>query len=602
MRAWLLLLALSLGLTYAYLYPGSQALLTGDTARVMSDDTDPADLPYTYDQTLRTWAEHPSRFLYGSVYIDGRDPERGLPLWMSFGERFSVITLGQFVPLEQLSTAVVALALLANAAAFFALTRTLGWSTWIGLALSLAWAFNPFTRARAQVHPAMAAIYHLPLIFLALTLIARGRDRRSLGLAALALLGAGCVNHYFLITTFFLSPLFLVFLFTNANGERTRVFKRLALAAVPLVVLLGFALSHPVPPDARVSMLEAVPRTGDAPDGHVHPFLTAFAADPRDFLTGDLALPPGPSDWNPAKNAFARAVLANTNFGNAHEHTNGIRWLLLALAVVALATAGQTSREDRRARWLYAGFGAFCFWLTLPPIAEAPELSPSYWLWSLVPQIRVPSRAGIGVHFAVLMLAGLWLAAPVTRAWLARVHKVLLLPGVLATAIVLEYVPFYPEMPLASMRPAWAELSRTQTSARSPAQAAIPGACRGLFFPFVNNEALSVLFYQNLQRLRGSDCMALNALTDPVMLERLTRLFPPDLGYLNQLDKNFAASAQLKQLARCVPLTFIAFDPHVPVAWSARLCDELGWQAAPEGLCLNRGPAAVTPRSVRECL
>lgn len=199
------------GLDYAYLYPGSEALFSQRTDEVMSDDTDGAPLPYAYDAIIQAFKKSPSRLFYGTVYVDFPNPEHGSAFWMPWNERWIMLATAPLFPLEQLSTAIVFVLLLLNALAMYALCRYLKWNRSVSAGLALAWAFCAFTRARAKVHMSMAGTYHMPLVFLGLYLCTRGKTWRSVAAAAAAFLLAATVIHYFLVTMLFLSPLFLLF-------------------------------------------------------------------------------------------------------------------------------------------------------------------------------------------------------------------------------------------------------------------------------------------------------------------------------------------------------------------------------------------------------
>ncbi|MEK7356277.1 MAG: hypothetical protein AAB250_07495, partial [Bdellovibrionota bacterium] len=185
-----------ISLTYFYLYPGSQAIVDGRIDTMISDGTDPAPLPYAYDQMVQTWHEKPHRLFFGAVHIDAADPQYGANFWFPWNERLAVILGSYFFPIEQLYGVMLFGLLLMNALCMYLLGRYLGWARTISFGLALAWGFSCYTRARAKVHGSLAGIYHLPLIFLGLYLVVRGRSKRSLALAALALLGAATVAHY----------------------------------------------------------------------------------------------------------------------------------------------------------------------------------------------------------------------------------------------------------------------------------------------------------------------------------------------------------------------------------------------------------------------
>lgn len=589
---WLGVTLLLIGLGYAYLYPGSAALFEGRTDVVMSDDTDASGMPHVYDKVRQIWLEHPSWLLYGSLYLTDLDPSGGLSYWMPWCERILALLLSPFFVLEQLTTAVSFALMLLSGLSMFALARYLRWPYALAVGLAIAWAFCPFNLARAKVHVAMTALFHLPLIFLALFKLARERTWRSVAIAAVLLLLATTTVHYFLITTLFLSPGFLVFfgLQPEVRAAGRKAWGRLALAVAPALAFLALSFAFPLPPAADHE--HAYPRTGETRDGSLHPFLTIFAARPIDYLGGDIALRNVPTDSNPLRELVNGSILGNLEGGNSHERTNGIRWSILALAVLALFTARRS--PQRREIWFFGAFGIFAFWLASSPDFPIGGLGPSGWLYHLVSQIRVPSRAGLNVHFACLMLAGFWIAARQPRAWILAAFPVLM---------VLDYPPLVQAMPMSQMRPAYEELKREH------------GACGvGMYFPFVDSWHLEVLYYHFIQRTRGSDCGLLNGMQSPAHTMPLVERFPPSMDYLATLDVNaskrgpagldnrYLATAQLRRLAECVPLSFIAFDEHVPQAWRNETCASLGWKMNADLTCVSPRKGQPLAKLPHTCL
>lgn len=581
-----------LGLSYAYLYPGSEALLEGRTDIVMSDDTDPANLPYFYDQILKIRNESPSDLLYGAVYLRAGDPERGLPYWMSWNERLAVLIGSPFTPIEQLPTFVVMLFIILSGLAMYILARSWNWGFCISMGLSLSWAFCAYTRARAKVHNAFTGTYHLPLIFVALTLIASQRNRRSLVAAALCLLTASTVSYYYILSTLFLSPLFLLFLLADRNwrSEWKIIFSRLTLAVLPSLLFLGLSFTFALAPGSRIQRAEALPKTGEAPGWDVHPFLDWYAARPGDYLSGDLSLESRGADWNPLRQMVNESILSDLGYGNAHERTNGIRWIILFFAALAIASCAlphfREKFEPRERAFIlfFSIFLAAAFWLSLSPKMFSPWLSPAYWLHSVFSQVRVPSRAGIVVHFCSLILAGLLLNALARRSsrgtWLIALFPVL---------VIADYPPVG-EMPMAKMREAYTNLQRSS------------GACEvGLYFPYIHPEYTSVAFYHFQQKLRGSDCQYLNGLLSPQRSQWLWQRFPATPEFVKSLPTNLTARIQLLKVARCVPLNFIVFAPAVPQDWAADVCRELGWALSPDGSCVAQKKNRQLQRYPDEC-
>lgn len=584
---WTFALLVFVGLTYAYLYPGSRALVEGRHDIVLSDDTDMAPLPQMYANILSTWKAHPSWLFYGTVYSENVNPQTGTNYWMSWNERWLTVWLSPFIPLEQLSTGIAFVILILNALLFLMMARYFRWPWPLAFGLAIAFAFCPFVRARAKVHMDMAAIYHLPAIFLALGLIVRGRSCRSLAAAAALLLLACSVIHYFLVTSIFLSPFFLAYLFVNRTASPHDVksrFWRLGLASLPAFLFLLFNYTHMLPSSARMSAKQAVPHSVPTNMG-LHPFLSVYAAHPIDYLGGDIALHNSATDWNPLREKINEQILTHLGHGNSHERTNGIRWSLLVLALVALIVG-----RRRLEPWYFFIFGLFCFCLSLSP--QSLGYGPSAWLYDLVPQIRVPSRAGICVHFAVLMLVGFWL----TEVWNKKSSRrwgrwaICLLP----LLMVAEDPPLVQGMPMSPVRPAFAEL---QPSA---------GPCGvGLYVPFVNDDVMPAIYYHFQQRLRGSDCTYLNAFNGfSPEASALLRVLPPTPEFIHDITRNLIVKDQLLHLARCTPLSWMVFDESLPQDWAERTCHDLGWHVATSDprLCLSPLKGAPMVNSPSQCL
>ena len=583
-RAWTIrvaTLSLFVLLTTIYLAPGPAALWAGRTDTVMSDDTDPSALPHAYDALLRAFDQDWTNVFYGAVVIDQGHPDHDTTTWFPWVERVIVIVARHLVPIEQMSTLVVMVLMTATALSFFGLARAWGWSYPLALGLAMAWAFCPFERARAQVHTAMTGTYHLPLIFLGLHLVARRRDRRSVAWAALCFVAACTTLQYLIIVAAALSPFYALYLWlASARGTRRRTFARALVAALPAVLFLGWSLKFPVPARANLGVTAIFPQTGRAPAGELHPFLSVYAARPLDFLGGDIALTHPAGEWLAPRAWIDDHTLKTLGNGNVHERTNGIRWSLLVLALCGLIFA---RGPDRRLTWLFAGFAASCFWLSLAPDQPFADWGPSGWLWRIIPQVRVPSRAGIGAHFGVLMMVGFGLgraAGSRARRWLARALPLL---------VLLEYPPLTTPLSMAPVRPVYSHLVKDQRCAT------------GLFFPFVNDDLYPVIYYHFKQRLRGTGCTVINAYTEPDEARSLYQRFPTSNEYLARLESDPAAEAEVVKLARCVPLGWIAFDPMTPPAWRERTCAKLGWRLFEDLSCVD--PAPVTPlmRSPRVC-
>jgi len=580
-------------LAYAYLYPGSQALIDQRTDTVMSDDTDPATLPYQYGNLIKVWEEHPSRLFLGTVYYEGHDPEFGMAYWMPWCERWIVLFWSNFFPVEQLSTALIFTLMLLNGLCMYGLARYLDWNISVSSGLALAWAFCAYTRARAKVHGAMVGIYHLPLLFLGLFLVTRGKGRKSLLGAAACFLGAVTAATYYIMNSLFLAPFFLLFLVFQPEARQNpkRVSARLAVALLPAMLFLAFNYFKTIPSDARMSTAQSYPQGGEIADGSTHPYLYYYAAHPIDYLGGDISLHNIPDDPSPARQWINEKIIDSIRGtpSNTHERTNGIRWSLLIIAAAALVFLALGRFKDDKITKnnliFFTLFALFTFWLSLSPDVPFKSMGPSLWLQSLVHQMRVPSRAGINVNFAVLMIVGFFLAGKI------RWRKLVYLPGVFPLLMVAGYPPLVQNMPMAPIRPPYTELLRDK------------GECgAGMYFPFVSFYQAGNIEYILLQRMRGSDCKILNAMMNVNRVKFLLQRFPPAYDYLRQLDHDQTRTAEtLERYARCVPLTWLIFDGATPQQWREDLCHRLGWTLYPDLTCVSPNKGQPLQRYPDDC-
>ena len=564
-------------LTYGYLYPGSKLLFEGNPSQVMSDDTDPVTTPFYYAALIRAYAERPADLLYGAVVLDRGHPTHGLATWVSWFERWFVVFANPWMPVEQISTAFVFCILMMTALGMYAWARALRWPEPVAIAAAIAWAFNPYTRLRAQVHFALAGLYHLPLIFLGLELIARRRGYRSLVIAAGCFLLACTTFSYLIVVAAALTPFYFAYLYARGTSGFRVGAGRLIVAGLPAVLFLLWNVARPIPPSAGLTRAEAFPKTGEVTgDEAYHGFLKLHAARPLDYLGSDVGLP-GPSpEWVWPKRWINAHTLDSIGGGHPNERSNGIRWVFILIAAVALLRA---RGPERRVIWMFAAFAFFCFWLSLPPNRPFTGAGPSGWLWKLVPQVRVPSRAGIGVHFGILAMVGFFTSA--RRAGWGRL-LILALP-VLA---VLEYPPFTGNISVAAIRPALTHLARG-------------GHCgTGILYPpSINEEFEAQRYYYFQQRLRGMDCHFLNALGEPAPAADLRRRFPRrPVG-----DDADADEDQVIRLARCLPLDWIVFDELVTEARRTSICTKLGWSSVDRFSCVNPALPAGTTRPPQTC-
>lgn len=374
------------------------------------------------------------------------------------------------------------------------------------------------------------------------------------------------------------------------RSEWKAISRRLLIAVTPLVIFLGFNFEYPVPPGANLTAAESI-NIPVAKPNEPHPFsgfLNTFYAHPIDYLAGDISLHESPSDLNPLRAIVNEDVLQNIGNGNSHERTNGIRWSIIVLSLFAMYTFARGRfrqvPEVQRNILFFSIFALFTFWLSLSPNFPIENWGASYFLFWLMPKIRVASRSGINVHFALLMITGFYLSTEFK--W----RKYLLLPGVFALLMIVDYFPSQ-DMPMAPMRSAYKLLQRDK------------GPCgTGMAFPFTSGLLGTSIDYANSQRLRGSDCPWLNRMGDSERIRWLTMQFPPAQEFMDQLTKSSQTSDKLVTLAKCVPLNWIIFHEATPRAWAAGVCSQLGWLFNEDMSCIAPDKSRSLKNPPERCL
>src|SRR5262245_13260037 len=204
-------------------------------------------------------------------------------------------------------------------------------------------------------------------------------------------------------------PLLVWFFLRDLDrGERWRGLLRLAIAAAPAILFLGWNLVATTPPELRAKKAVYKPPILDN-------WVYEFGARPSDYVVGDIAEDPERvRDWNPLRRKVSAWAQKNVAPSNPHERSNGIRWTLL-LGFVAVAAALAAPRARRRLPALlrheavfYVVFTICAFLMSLPPsdIHLETNLGPARYVHALFPHFRVPCRYGVFVHFGVLATVG----------------------------------------------------------------------------------------------------------------------------------------------------------------------------------------------------
>lgn len=614
-----------LALTFCYIYPGSLYMLQGREDITLSDDTDPSTVPFGYQGLINTFKENPSYFFYGAVLLEKQALEGAEAVWFPWVERWGVILLSPFLPVEQINAGIIFLIMFFSGFMMYMLARYLHWKPTIALALAVAWAFTPYTRARAKVHGMLAGTFHVPAIFLGLFLIARGKTWKSVALGAGLFLISAMTAHYYVVVSAFWAPMFLIFFYSQEKvlEDWKRATVRLVSALAPAALFLAFNLTVTSPSDVPLAK-DAIPQSGKTSTGEIHPFLKYFSARAVDFISGDIAA--GPKDPNPIRGAINSHILGNLDNSNPHERSNGIRWIILFLAAACVyymfSKPQLFSKQQLRYIWFFAAFGLVTMWSAMSPNFPAEGMGLSVLVNKFVSQIRVPSRAGIFLNFSCIMLAGLMLHVAsgvvqkknLTRKdkkkkekksaqssedkraqkeavnTLPRFFKWMCIPWVLFAIAVLELPPFLQNPATSKVRPAYT------------AMAGNPDCGAGMHFPYTSPSFAMAPHYHFIQRMRKSQCRILNQSFDPensnAMLRRFA--FHPQLFQLMQ-EKPEQLANSLVSFARCLPMTWIVFDEKIPDGFIQNVCRKLNWKIHPEKSCTSENLATPMAKQPKEC-
>ena len=562
-------------LAWFYLLPASRELLAGNASSFLSNGTDTLTTPAQMDMLIRAFHERPSLLFYGAVHTAQLDPPHGVGLWFPWIDRILILSGSRVLPVAALPTFYGWALMVLNGLAFHAFARFEGWKKPLCFALSIAFTFNPYVRTRLAVHPALAAIYFLPLVFLAIRLIQRKRGAWSLIVAAVSLIAALTTAHYYWMILIALLP-FLIFICLWRQKEWKLLLGRAALASIPALLFLGWNALVPLPSDlrARAAVQSPPPRPY---------FLVQFAARPIDYLAGDLMM--GTRDLNPLRAEIGRNILAHLDTSNPWERTNGIRWslllLFLGITVIYARSGSRQKAFDLETRIRLGGFLLFtfgAFWISLSPRSLAPGghgIGPSLWVHWLLPNLRVPSRFGPAVHFGVLLIAGTGLDL-----WLRRNRAPALL-WLLPALMVLDYAPLEP-MPMRALLPNLSPIEEGRVSHCGV----------GLFLPTLSGVEIGpdgeVETYSWFQKLRGTSCALLGGAASTDSNAALRAEFA-------QVPGNLADEKHLMRFIDCAQISWIGLSSKTQPADRSRLCQEIGFEIVAPDLCRSTMPRQLNP-------
>lgn len=568
----ILVAGLFLGVSYATLWPGSELIFQGDARQILGDGTDTTASAYTHSQTLQSFHEDPRSYFYGAVPSSRWNAPEGELIWINGAERWFLVLAEPWVPLEQLNPFWAFTLIVITGLSFYLMGRVWGWPVPVALGLSLAWAVSPYMRARAKVHMGFLATYHLPLIFAALFILAKGRGWRSVAGAALLLWFASGVPQYYIIVTALVSPFLIGIYFVLCSQPWPVALRRIVIAAVPAVLSLVLTLVFPGPSEYLGNRGSAFGSTGESATWP-HPFLETFASRPLDFFTGDTGI--STADINPLKTWLNEKNFEWFPYGNSHERTNGIRWVLWLAFVVALIAYGGRIRYSRNMVFasssektligLFVALGIWALLLSFPPSYYGSLYGPSALFSKLIPQFRVSNRSGLWVHFAVLMVVGIFLAAlacggssRMSLRWGLWIFPVLM---------ILEFPPFWNAMPVSTLperNPQLQGLSMEQCG-------------RGMSFPYLSPNAGMMEYYSFLSRLRGSGCAIVNANGNSAKDTRLVERFGLHNLTIRRLQSEDASLVQdLIDWVKCADLAWVEFDARLSPVWAQNVCTQVG--------------------------
>jgi hypothetical protein len=562
---------------------------------MLGDGTDSVTNPWQYRLVVDLFKSRPQDLLFGAVYSDQMGAPEGAAHFIPFIERIFTLLFAPFMRTDLMPTAMVWGLMVLSGLCFHTYGRALGWPRPVAFALAIAWAFCPFTRARALVHIAFVGTYWAPLLFLAVHLLARppGRlsPRGATSAAAAMMLFAVFAAHYFVVLAAIMAPVLLVYYFVVLPRSASRIASvgRLVVAAIPAVLFVVWSLAMPVP-SYGARALTGVVATRSETDA----FLKNYGAHPIDYVLGDIKL--GDRDVIPLRTKLTREARVEVP-DNRHERANGIRWSILA-ACAALGIALVAPRLRRRFSGDERKLGAFAFLLAAIAFlfALSPQglriydvdLGPVQLIAKVLPRFRVPNRMGTLVHFAALLGAGVFFARVLRKRYVGRglptVAAALALPAVM----VLDYAPLHDVV----LTPVVAQ--RTDLEAAAVAQGGTCGS--GITVPYVTWGFHDEDYYKAYTSLRGTSCKILHS----AYLTREDEALRIALGKPVTTDDD---RRRAERLARCGGASWVLFRLDASEDLKRAFCTEMGWTFVASDA--YRAPASAPlpqPRSLRECL
>lgn len=580
-------------LAYAVLWPASRNwFFHGPETQTIGDGSDLRGLAWQNRIILRTLFEHPSRLFYGAIYTDLRDAPTGGALWTTWIERVIVPPLYLVANDASMGAAMAFVLMLMNAGAALFFARSLGFPKIVQLLFCLVFAINPYTRARAAVHTVLVGTYVFPLVFGALERLTRidPRDarnvRKTVTTAAIAFFLAAMAAHYYVIVLIVCSPVLVLYFFARLRssyeprGFYARRTGYALLAAIPAFALLAWSYKVPLPREATIGAPISVYPEADRKRNLM--YLHDVGAHPIDYVGNDVKF--GDLDVIPKRAEITRWIRTHMDSSHPQERSNGIRWSVLAAALVAIAigfwSRPGTAQEKRgrQLRVLALVLAAYAFLFSLSPrglVMYGEEYGPSLFANEIIPNFRVPSRFGPLVLLATLMLVGEFISHLVRRERRDAVQAIgWALASVTLVGSVVEYIP-RSSMQMATLRPALTELVRPD------------GTCgMGMFVPFATFD------YWAYEETRGTRC-ALVYPTDETRATKLQRRYGGDLSSPANADR-------FLELVKCMGMDWLSFRGSVSPGARDAICTQLGWEHTGPLTCRSPSIAPVK-RTLEQC-
>jgi hypothetical protein len=474
---------------------------------------------------------------------------------------------------------IVVVYMVLNGTSMYFLGKILKINRVIAFGMGVAWAFCAYTRARAKVHMGLVGIFHLPLVFIGLYLIYKKKDLKSFFFATICFFIASTMSFYYVVTLVFLAPFFVGFAYISSENKSTLFngTKRLMIALLPAITWLLLSVTHPVP-KVFISDKSPFPNTGQPPVGYIyHPFLDWFGSHPIDFFTGDVGN--GIQDNNPLREKLNEHVYNNPLNSNAHERANGIRWSLWILSLTGLLfsvfkTKFYKDSKDKTLIVYFMIFGTFNFLLSMSPMTGHYQFSPSFWIYKFVSQIRVPNRAGIGVHFATIIISGIFIKNLLLKMGKSSKKKLLIL--VFPLIILLDFPPMNLMMPISPILSTYKDLENEKSNCGY-----------GIQFPYSSSQIAQLHFNYFIQRMRNNNCLIVNSSEENLVDLYLIRNFGLTKPFVMNLEGgDFSKIKELKSFIECAPLNWIVFHEALSNKTQIKICSQIGWRLLDQGVCL----------------